>query len=135
MIAGRRIILVGDSIVRGTTSMKIVEMMRGAGATEVHMRIASPPTTHSCFYGVDTPDREELLAANHDVAEMARMIGVDSLAFLSMDGLYRAMGLDGRNGENPQYCDACFSGEYPISLTDHSGNEPNPQLSFLTQLV
>lgn len=135
IIAGKRIILVDDSIVRGTTSMKIVDMMRQAGATEVHMRIASPPTTHSCFYGVDTPDREELLAANHDIAGMAKIIGVDSLAFLSMDGLYRAMGLTARNAENPQYCDACFSGEYPIDLTDYSGNEPNPQLSFLTQLA
>ncbi|MEX2455535.1 MAG: amidophosphoribosyltransferase [Rhodospirillaceae bacterium] len=135
IIAGKRVILVDDSIVRGTTSTKIVEMMRAAGATEVHMRIASPPTTHSCFYGVDTPDRDELLAANHDIAGMARMIGVDSLAFLSMDGLYRAMGEPGRNAEQPQFCDACFSGEYPISLTDQAGNEPNPQLSFLTQLA
>ena len=135
VIDGRRVILVDDSIVRGTTSVKIVEMMRAAGATEVHMRIASPPTTHSCFYGVDTPDREELLAARYDLAEMARIIGVDSLAFLSMDGLYRAMGLTGRDAENPQYCDACFSGEYPIGLIDHTGGEPNPQLSFLTQLT
>lgn len=135
VIDGRRIILVDDSIVRGTTSVKIVEMMRAAGATEVHMRIASPPTEHSCFYGVDTPDREQLLAAQHDLDAMAKIIGVDSLAFLSMDGLYRAMGLHGRDAENPQYCDACFSGEYPISLTDQSGSEPNPQLSFLTQLA
>lgn len=135
VIAGKRIILVDDSIVRGTTSVKIVEMMRAAGATEVHMRIASPPTTHSCFYGVDTPDRDQLLAAQHNVEEMAKIIGVDSLAFLSMDALYRAMGLPARNNENPQYCDACFSGEYPISLTDHSIGEPNPQLSFLTQLA
>jgi amidophosphoribosyltransferase len=135
VIDGKRIVLVDDSIVRGTTSKKIVEMMRAAGATEVHMRIASPPTTHSCFYGVDTPDREELLAANHDIAAMAKIIGVDSLSFLSMDGLYRAMGLTARDNGNPQYCDACFSGEYPIGLTDYSGNEPNPQLSFLTQLA
>ena len=99
------------------------------------MRIASPPTTHSCFYGVDTPDREQLLAAQHNLEEMAKIIGVDSLAFLTMDGLYRAMGLDGRNSENPQYCDACFSGEYPIQLTDQSTDQPSPQLSFLTQLA
>jgi amidophosphoribosyltransferase len=135
VIDGKRIVLVDDSIVRGTTSVKIVEMMRAAGATEVHMRIASPPTTHSCFYGVDTPDRDQLLAAQHNVEEMAKIIGVDSLAFLSMDALYRAMGLPARNNENPQYCDACFSGEYPIGLTDHSVGEPNPQLSFLTQLA
>jgi amidophosphoribosyltransferase len=135
VIEGRRVILVDDSIVRGTTSVKIVEMMRAAGATEVHMRIASPPTTYSCFYGVDTPDRYQLLAAQNNLEEMAKIIGVDSLAFLTMDGLYRAMGLDGRNGENPQYCDACFSGEYPIQLTDHSTDQPSPQLSFLTQLA
>ena len=87
VIDGQRVILVDDSIVRGTTSVKIVEMMRAAGANEVHMRIASPPTTHSCFYGVDTPTRDQLLAAQHDVDEMARIIGVDSLAFLTMGGL------------------------------------------------
>ncbi|MEE2996362.1 MAG: amidophosphoribosyltransferase [Pseudomonadota bacterium] len=135
VIEGRRVILVDDSIVRGTTSVKIVEMIRAAGATEVHMRIASPPTTHSCFYGVDTPSQDELLAAKHDVEEMGRIIGVDSLAFLSMDGLYRAMGLNGRNSEAPQYCDACFSGEYPIAPTDQPGDQPSPQLSFLTQLA
>ncbi|MGB0632202.1 MAG: amidophosphoribosyltransferase [Alphaproteobacteria bacterium] len=135
VIEGRRVILVDDSIVRGTTSVKIVEMMRAAGATEVHMRIASPPTTHSCFYGVDTPTRDQLLAAQHNLEEMARIIGVDSLAFLTMDGLYRAMGLEGRDAEAPQYCDACFSGEYPIAPTDQSGDHPSPQLSFLTQLA
>jgi len=135
VIDGRRVILVDDSIVRGTTSVKIVEMVRAAGATEVHMRIASPPTTYSCFYGVDTPDRDQLLAAQNNLEEMAKIIGVDSLAFLSMDGLYRAMGEDGRNIEKPQYCDACFSGEYPIALTDDSSDQPSPQLSFLTQLA
>lgn len=135
VIEGRRVILVDDSIVRGTTSVKIVEMVRAAGATEVHMRIASPPTTYSCFYGVDTPEREQLLAAQNNIEEMAKIIGVDSLAFLTMDGLYRAMGQDGRDAENPQYCDACFSGEYPIQLTDHATDQPSPQLSFLTQLA
>lgn len=135
VIEGKRVILVDDSIVRGTTSVKIVEMMRAAGATEVHMRIASPPTTHSCFYGVDTPTRDQLLAAQHDIGEMARIIGVDSLAFLTMDGLYRAMGLEGRDADAPQYCDACFSGEYPIAPTDQAGDQPSPQLSFLTQLA
>lgn len=135
VIEGRRVILVDDSIVRGTTSVKIVEMVRAVGATEVHMRIASPPTTHSCFYGVDTPDRDQLLAAQNNLEEMAKIIGVDSLAFLSMDGLYRAMGEDGRDTDKPQYCDACFSGEYPIQLTDESNDQPSPQLSFLTQLA
>ncbi len=117
-IRGKRVILVDDSIVRGTTSKKIVNMVREAGAAEVHMRIASAPTTHSCYYGVDTPERSQLMAANHTVEEMARIIGVDSLAFLSLDGMYRAVGEAKRNGEMPQFCDACFSGEYPVALTD-----------------
>lgn len=117
-LAGKKVILVDDSIVRGTTSKKIVNMVREAGAAEVHMRIASPPTTNPCFYGVDTPQKSELMAANHTVEEMRQIIGVDSLAFLTMDGLYRAVGEAKRNGDAPQYCDACFSGEYPIALTD-----------------
>ncbi len=131
-IAGKRVILVDDSIVRGTTSIKIVEMIRSAGAKEVHMRIASPPTTHSCFYGVDTPERHKLLAARMSVDDMARLIGVDSLSFLSMDGLYRAVGETGRNDRSPQYCDACFSGEYPIRLVDHDGGQQS-QLSLLAE--
>ena len=123
MIAGKRVILVDDSIVRGTTSRKIVEMVRAAGASEVHMRISSPPTTHSCFYGIDTPERGKLLAANHDTEEMAQLIGADSLAFISLDGLYRALGRpEGRDKATPFYCDACFTGEYPISLTDLDEN-------------
>jgi amidophosphoribosyltransferase len=86
ILKNKRVILVDDSIVRGTTSKKIVEMVRAAGASEVHLRISSPPTTHSCFYGIDTPDRSQLLAASHDVDQMARLIGVDSLAFVSIDG-------------------------------------------------
>lgn len=131
VIEGKRVILVDDSIVRGTTSVKIVEMMRSAGAKEVHMRIASPPTTNSCYYGVDTPEREELLAANQSVEEMTKTIGVDSLAFISMDGLYRAMGKEGRISGMPQYCDACFSGEYPVPLMDRDDDQPASQLSFL----
>lgn len=117
-IEGKRVILVDDSIVRGTTSTKIVEMVRAAGAREVHMRIASPPTTHSCFYGVDTPERGKLLASRYDIDGMAKYIGADSLAFVSIGGLYRAMGEPGRNDSEPQFCDACFTGDYPISLTD-----------------
>jgi amidophosphoribosyltransferase len=120
VVEGKRIILIDDSIVRGTTSLKIVEMMRDAGAAEVHMRIASPPTSHSCFYGVDTPERSKLLAANMDVEAMADFIKADSLAFVSIDGLYRAVGQQGRNSQCPQFCDACFSGEYPTHLTDFS---------------
>jgi amidophosphoribosyltransferase len=90
-------------------------MMRNAGAREVHMRIASPPTTHPCFYGVDTPDQDKLIAAKMNAASIAREIGADSVAFISMDGLYRSLGIaSGRNAEAPEFCDACFSGEYPI---------------------
>lgn len=117
-IKGKRVILVDDSIVRGTTSKKIVTMVREAGAKEVHMRIASPPTTHSCYYGVDTPERSQLLAAKHSLAEMAKLIGVDSLAFITIDGLYRAVGEARREANAPQFCDACFSGDYPVRLTD-----------------
>ncbi|MFP6744000.1 MAG: amidophosphoribosyltransferase, partial [Alphaproteobacteria bacterium] len=129
----RRVVLVDDSIVRGTTSVKIVEMVRAAGATEVHMRVASPPTTHSCFYGVDTPSREKLMASTMSVDAMAQHIGVDSLAFVSMDGLYRAVGEDSRHNQAPQYCDACFSGEYPIALVDHEGGVDRRQLSLLSE--
>ena len=123
LIKDKRIVLIDDSIVRGTTSMKIVQMMRDAGAAEVHMRIASPPTRHSCFYGVDTPERSKLLAAQMDVAEMARHINADSLAFISIDGLYRALG-DGRDSAKPQRCDACFTGDYPTTLTDCDPKAP-----------
>src|SRR6187399_3793023 len=131
-IEGKSIVLVDDSIVRGTTSMKIVEMVRSAGAREVHMRIAAPPTTDPCFYGIDTPERDKLLASRYDVAGMAKYIGVDSLAFLSIDGLYRAMGLPGRDPVNPSFCDACFTGDYPISLDDVNGVEDR-QLSLLVE--
>jgi amidophosphoribosyltransferase len=131
-IEGKRVILVDDSIVRGTTSKKIVEMVRAAGAREVHFRISSPPTTHSCFYGIDTPERSELLAARHNVEEMAKIIGVDSLAFISIDGLYRAMGEAKRDPARPRFCDACFTGDYPIALTDHDQGVPT-QLSLLAE--
>ena len=117
IIAGKDVILVDDSIVRGTTSRKIVMMMRAAGARQVHMRIASPPTTDPCFYGVDTPDRDKLMAAQMNIADMCSEIGADSLAFVSIDGLYRAMGEAGRNGDTPQFCDACFTGDYPVKET------------------
>ncbi len=133
MLDGKRVILVDDSIVRGTTSIKIVEMVRAAGAREVHMRIAAPPTAHSCFYGIDTPSREELLASQMDVTAMAAHIGVDSLQFISIDGLYRAMGKPGRDSEQPQFCDACFTGDYPIRLTDLEEDEPPAQLSLLAE--
>ncbi len=132
-IEGKRVVLVDDSIVRGTTSTKIVEMVRQAGAREVHMRISSPPTSHSCFYGIATPEREKLLASHMDVEEMARFIGADSLAFISIDGLYRAMGHMGRDPAAPRFCDACFTGDYPIALTDHDAGKVSTQLSLLAE--
>jgi amidophosphoribosyltransferase len=119
LIEGKRVILVDDSVVRGTTSRKIKEMILDAGAAEVHFRIASPPTAWPCFYGVDTPQREKLLAATMSADEMRQHLNVASLKFISMDGLYRACGVEtGRNKDNPAYCDACFSGEYPIAPSD-----------------
>jgi len=132
-IDGKRVVLVDDSIVRGTTSIKIVDMVRQAGATEVHMRISSPPTAHPCYFGIDTPEREQLLAAQHDVDGMAKLLGVDSLAFISIDGLYRAVGEAKRDMDKPQYCDACFTGEYPTPLTDLNTQELPHQLSLLTE--
>ncbi len=118
LVEGKRVVLIDDSIVRGTTSMKIVQMMRDAGASEVHFRVASPPTGHGCYYGVDTPERSKLLAGRMDVAAMCEFIRADSLAFVSIDGLYRAVGLPSRDNACPQYCDACFTGDYPTALTD-----------------
>jgi amidophosphoribosyltransferase len=133
MLEGKRIVLVDDSIVRGTTSQKIVEMVRDAGAAEVHFRIASPPTTHSCFYGVDTPNKQDLLAHKLDLEGMRNFIKADSLAFVSIGGLYRATGEAKRNAGTPQFCDACFSGDYPIEPADTG--EFRRQLSLLTEVV
>jgi amidophosphoribosyltransferase len=132
-LEGKRVILVDDSIVRGTTSTKIVEMVRQAGAREVHMRISSPPTGHSCFYGIATPERDKLLASHMDVQEMARFIGADSLAFITIDGLYRAMGEARRDPAAPRFCDACFTGDYPIPLVDHDAGKILTQLSLLAE--
>jgi amidophosphoribosyltransferase len=132
VLEGKRVILIDDSIVRGTTSLKIVEMVREAGAKEVHMRIASPPTKFSCYYGVDTPDRDKLLAAQMDIEAMRQFIKADSLAFLSIDGLYRAMGETMRN-KTPQFCDACFTGDYPIKLTDMLSKKQDNSLSLLVE--
>jgi amidophosphoribosyltransferase len=131
LVEGKRIVLIDDSIVRGTTSLKIVEMMREAGAAEVHFRVASPPTAHSCFYGVDTPERSKLLAARMELEPMREFIKADSLAFISIDGLYRAVGQEKRDAARPQFCDACFTGEYPTSLTDLAIAEAkNAELPF-----
>jgi amidophosphoribosyltransferase len=134
-VEGKRVVLVDDSIVRGTTSKKIVAMLRQAGAAEVHMRIASPPITHSCFYGVDTPERSKLLAALHDVEAIAAILEVDSLAFLSLDGLYRAVGSAPRDGARPQFCDACFSGDYPTLLEDLGEGPGAGQLTLMLEEV
>jgi len=120
VLKGKRIVVVDDSIVRGTTSRKIVKMLRAAGASEVHLRISSPPTAWPCYYGIDTPTRQELIASSHSVEEIARYVTVDSLGYLSRDGMYQALGED-RKG----FCDACFSGEYLIEL---------PQLRAATPL-
>ena len=133
VLKGKRVILVDDSIVRGTTSVKIVQMVRDAGAAEVHMRVASPPTMSSCYYGVDTPEKGKLLASRMSIDEMQTYINTDSLSFLSIDGLYRAVGEAKRNGDLPQYCDACFTGEYPTALTDREGGGNVRQLSLLSE--
>ena len=135
LVNGKKIVLIDDSIVRGTTSLKIVQMMREAGATEVHMRIASPPTMHSCFYGVNTPKREKLLAAMKSIEQMCEYIQADSLSFISIDGLYRAAGENARLDADPQYCDACFTGAYPTSLTDQEGEQQPDQLTMLNEKV
>ncbi|HKJ70253.1 MAG TPA: amidophosphoribosyltransferase [Gammaproteobacteria bacterium] len=123
VLAGRRVILVDDSIVRGTTSAKIVGMVKAAGAEEVHMRISAPPTIGPCHYGIDTPDRDQLIAANRTRQEIQDSLGCESLAYLSLDGLYRGMG-----GRGPGYCDACFSDDYPVAP-----EEGTPQLSLLRE--
>lgn len=134
VVEGKRIILIDDSLVRGTTSKKIVKMMRDAGAKEVHFRIASPPITHPDYYGIDTPDRDGLLAATHNLEEMRELIGADSLAFLTVDGIYRAMGEPGRDPAHPKFTDHCFTGDYPTGLTDQTKSESSPrQLSLLAE--
>jgi amidophosphoribosyltransferase len=135
LIEGKKIVLIDDSIVRGTTSLKIVQMMREAGAAEVHMRIASPPTKHSCFYGVDTPERTKLLAHKLDVGGMQDFIHADSLSFISIDGLYKALGEAKRADIRPQYCDACFTGDYPTKLTDQDDAVVTNQFELLAERV
>lgn len=123
VIKGKKVILIDDSIVRGTTSKKIVQMIRAAGAKEVNMLIASPPTVSPCFYGIDTPEKKDLIASNNSSDEVAKLIGVDSLQYLSVDGLYRAIIQTKRDNNESQYCDACFTNDYPIRLTDKIGGE------------
>jgi amidophosphoribosyltransferase len=117
-VDGKRVVVVDDSLVRGTTSRKIVKMLRGAGAREVHLRISAPPTTHPCYYGIDTPTRSELVASSHTLDEITRYITADSLAYLSHDGMMRAVGA-ATSGEG--YCSACFTGQYPVALAPRDG--------------
>jgi amidophosphoribosyltransferase len=133
IIDGKRIVLIDDSIVRGTTSVKIVQMMRDAGAREVHFRIASPPITHPDYYGIDTPTRDNLLAARMNLEERRQYVGADSLAFLSVDGVYRACGYAGRDAASPQFTDHCFTGDYPTPLTDLVGESQKQTLSILAE--
>jgi amidophosphoribosyltransferase len=134
VIRGKSIVLIDDSVVRGTTSKKIVQLMYEAGAREVHMRISSPPITHSDYYGIDTPRKKDLLAANLDVEGMRQFMGATSLAFLSVDGIYRAVGYDARDPRAPQFTDHCFTGEYPTELIDQTGPAVR-QLSLLAEVV
>ena len=135
VVAGKRIVLIDDSLVRGTTSVKIVQMMREAGATEVHFRIASPPITHPDYYGIDTPERDKLLAANHTVEEMREIIGADSLAFLSVDGIYRAMGERGARPGPPAIHRPLLHRRLPDppAPTSSPTNAPPRQLSLLAE--
>jgi len=112
VLKGKRLVVVDDSIVRGTTSRKIVKMLRAAGAREIHLRISSPPTRWPCYYGIDTPSRQELIASNHTVEEIARFVTADTLGYLSLEGLGSAVG----DRQSTTFCNACFSGKY---LTDH----------------
>jgi amidophosphoribosyltransferase len=134
VVAGKRVVLIDDSIVRGTTSVKIVRMMREAGAREVHFRISSPPIAYPDFYGIDTPERDKLLAARMDLETMRRYMGADSLAFLSIDGIYRAMGYAGRDLTQPQFTDHCFTGDYPTRLVDRDGEPGGQQLPLLAEV-
>ena len=133
-VRGNRVVLIDDSVVRGTTSKKLVQMMFEAGAREVHLRVSSPPITHPDFYGIDTPRPTELLAANMSIEEMRAFTGCTSLAFLSVGGIYRALGIERRDPRAPQFTDHCFTGDYPTELTDQNGEAHASQLSFLAEV-
>ncbi|MDG2268141.1 MAG: amidophosphoribosyltransferase [Alphaproteobacteria bacterium] len=131
LIENKKVVLIDDSIVRGTTAIKIVEMMRNAGALEVHMRISSPPIKFPDFYGIDTPSLSELIASSKSIEEIKALLKLDSLHFLSLDGLYQSMGHEARDNTNPQYTDHCFTGEYPTKLVDRDEGALANQLSLL----
>ena len=132
LIKGKKVILIDDSIVRGTTAVKIIEMIREAQAKEVHMRISSPPIKFPDYYGIDTPRKEELMASTHSIKEMEKELKLDSLHFLSIQGLYKSMGYIDRNPKNPQFTDHCFTGDYPTDLTDKDEGILSSQLSLLS---
>ena len=128
------IVLIDDSLVRGTTCHKIVKMLYEAGAKEVHVKIACPEIKYPDFYGIDTPETEQLLASNKSLDEMCKHIGADSLGFLSLDGLYQSMGYKkGRNNDSPEYTDHCFTGDYPTNLSDYKNEKTQEQLSLLSE--
>jgi len=131
-IKDKKIILIDDSLVRGTTSHKIVKMLYDAGAKEVHVKIACPEIKHPDFYGVDTPTKKELLSANKNSDEICEYIGAKSLKFLSVDGMYKAIGFDSRNENYPQLTDHYFTGDYPVKLIDDLGDNKITQLSLLS---
>ena len=133
-LRNKNIALIDDSIVRGTTSVKIVEMLKNCGVKKIHMRIASPPVMFPCFYGIDTPNKEELLASKYSLEEIRNFIGVDTLKFISLDGVYKALGhKNGRNSKKPEYTDHYFSGDYPVELVDQKSGVFSSQLSLLIE--
>ena len=136
IIKNKKIVLIDDSIVRGTTSKKIVSMLYDSGAKEVHMKISSPPIKFPDYYGIDTPVKEELLAANNSVDQMRKIIGVKTLTFLSINGVYKALGHNKRDDSNPQFTDHCFTGDYPVEPIDSKNQkEKNNQLSLLSDFA
>ena len=136
VVKNKKIVLIDDSIVRGTTSKKIVSMLYDAGAKEVHMKISSPPIKYPDYYGIDTPVKEELLAANNTIDQMRKIIGVKTLSFLTIEGVYKALGYEKRNKLNPQFTDHCFTGDYPVEPIDSKNQkEKNNQLSLLSDFA
>ncbi len=131
LIRGRKVTLIDDSIVRGTTAIKIIEMIKDAKATEIHMKISSPPIKFPDYYGIDTPSKEELIASNLSIERIREKLGLNSLQFLSIKGLYNAMGHENRNNKFPQYTDHCFTGDYPTELVDRDTGNLTTQLSLL----
>ena len=132
LIKGKKVVLVDDSIVRGTTAIKIIEMIKEAKASEIHMKISSPPIMYPDYYGIDTPRKEELIASQSSIEDIRKKLDLDSLQFLSIKGLYNAMGHENRNNETPQYTDHCFTGDYPTELVDRDSGNLSSQLSLLS---